>query len=169
MTSSSADRESRSGTDSVGSGVSGVTGATGVTGVTEEVQVGRTSTFGCSGCPERTAINASRRSCVCRCCSASCFWRSEISFRYPRISGWLSGSVANRLRWTGRTGDTPCKGLDITLAICGDGRTTCMACGEAAGICSGESGTSAIRWGELACGGLYRETTVACKFERSTF
>ena len=97
MTSSSADRESRSGTDSVGSGVSGVTGATGVTGVTEEVQVGRTSTFGCSGCPERTAINASRRSCVCRCCSASCFWRSEISFRYPRISGWLSGSVANRL------------------------------------------------------------------------
>ena len=57
----------------------------------------------------------------------------------------------------------------MPLAICGDGRTTCMACKEAAGICSGESGITAIRWGGLTCGGLYRETTVACKFERSTF
>lgn len=146
--------ESRSGTNSIGTGGTGVAGGT---GVTEEAHVGRTGTFGCSGGPERTAINTSRRSCFCCYCSASCFWRSEISFRYPRISGWLSGNAANRLCWTGRTGDTPCKGLDATLAICGDGRTTCMACKEAAGICSGESGITAIRWGGLTCGGLYWE------------
>ena len=42
-----------------------------------------------------------------------------------------------------------------------------MGCRDAASICAGESGATAIRWGGLACSSLYRETTVACKFERS--
>ena len=91
---------------------------TGVAGVTEEVHVERTGTTGCSGDPESTAINTSRRSCVCRCRSTSCFWCSHISFRYLRIFGWFSGNAeVNKLR---RTEDTRCKGLHATRVICGD-------------------------------------------------
>jgi len=41
-----------------------------------------------------------------------------------------------------------------------------MGCGDGAGIGAGELGSTALR---LACGGLYRETTVACKLERGKF
>jgi len=79
----------------------------------------------------------------------------------------LSGNAANKLRWTGLTWDTRCKGLDATVAIREDSLT--MGCRDAAGIGAGESGSTALRWGGLACGGLYRETTVACKLERRKF
>ena len=129
MTSSSADREgqaeggSSSGTcDSVSTGGTAGTGVTvliGVAGVTEGVHLERTGTFGCSGDPDRTEINALKRSCVCRCCLMSYFRCSEISFRYPRISGWISvNAEVNKLCWTE---NTHCKGLHATLVICEDG------------------------------------------------
>ena len=62
------------GTDSIG------TGGTGVTGM-EEVHDGRMSTLGSSLDLLRTAIDVSGHSWVCCCCSASCFWRLQISFR----------------------------------------------------------------------------------------
>lgn len=138
-------KESRSGTDSIGTGGTGVTGVTGV----KEVLVCRTDMLGCSGDPERTVINVSKCSCICRYCSASCFWPLKISFR---ISGWLSDKAASKLSWIGLTGDSQT-----------------MDCGDSAEICSAKSGTTALRWGGLAWDGLYRETTVVCKFEKSKF
>ena len=89
-------------------------------------------------------INVSKCSCICRYCSASCFWPLKISFR---ISGWLSDKAASKLSWIGLTGDSQT-----------------MDCGDSPEICSAKSGTTALRWGGLACSGLYRETTVVCKF-----
>ena len=147
-------RESGFGTESVGTSGTG----------TAEVHVDSTGMLGGSGDSERIAIKVSKHFWLCHCYSASFFWRSQISFRKPRISGWLSGNGAKKLWWGSLTGETCCKGLHATLSICRDGLT--MGCRDTVGICSGESGTTTVR---LAYSGLYSQTTVACKFESSKF